>query len=90
MSDEELKSLPNPKFLYSKENILIIWENYLKSQSNVKFFTNDTDQNIADSISKTNGTAIILDTESKLYKNHKGNSLSIIWGIEFTSKDRDK
>ncbi len=79
--------MPNTNFLYRGNDIVKIWENYIKKTEDITFQTQDGP--IASIFNKMtpNKESAIISKGGSLYKNNRGYSVSILGEIDYTGEE---
>ena len=88
-----MKNASNPDFLYRGNDIIKLWEQYLKNgrDNNGKNIQFHTEGIIVDSIFKglaqQQEIAIVLNQDGTLYKNKDGDTITLCGEIDYKPKD---
>ena len=86
--------IANPQFYYRGNDIVKLWEQYLKTNlgnegQDVKFFVSseDTVNSMFNELAQVKEMAIVLNLDNTLYKNKDGSSVTLCGEINYTSED---
>ena len=91
-----MKNKPNPQFFYRGNDIVKLWEQYLKQNldnenQNVKFYTeNEIANSIFSGLSQQKEIAIILNENGTLYRNKDHNTIALCGEVDYTASDIQK
>lgn len=87
------KTIINPQFYYRGNDIVKLWEQYLKANQgnqgqNIKFFTaEDTVNTMFNGLTQVKEIAIVLNADDTLYKNEEGVSITLCGEVNYEDSD---
>ncbi len=88
-----MKHKPNPSFFYRGNDIIKLWEQYLKQSfdnngENVQFYTEDGNiSSIFNGLTQQKEIAIILNHDGTLYRNNDGYTITLCGEIDYKYED---